>query len=1003
MGAADVVRAAIDRARLHPGEPVGDLSEAWRDVLAAIEAGPEPNDALLRALRLPDAVLAVPDPPRSLGAVLSHGNYPARLLTLEPAALDVLRHRAALHRDALLPDLIAAMEAHGPAPALGRTRTRIYLDLCRREIENAPLEEVGGGLSGLAAACTEAALRHLGLQEQVCVFGMGKLGGDELNFLSDIDLVFVHTDAIGENDRGELLRVHDGLRKLVRLLEGEAPWRPLFRVDLRLRPFGSRGPMSLSLGATEAYYERHGRNWERQVWLRARPIAGELAIGAELLRRLEPFRYRKSVSPAIFDEIAELMLRARRDADRSRVGKRIDLKLDEGGIREVEFTVQALQLLHGGRNPAVRRESTLGALDGLLAAGLVSDREHRDLSRAYRFLRRVEHRVQLAEGQQTHRLSEDPEDRLRVARRLAASRGRSLPTKVAAFDARVEEHRTRVRAIAATVTRPQDAPAQREIDRTVVLDLGAPADVRREALARFGVRDAAEVDAMLQHLGSRDDGAFSARGPARTGAERLLIACLDSADPDAALARLVEFAALRPAHYGVWRFLAESTTPGIDLVGLTAELFGTSEALSRGLIGFPVADGRLHDESIGLLLGAGATTLPDAHAVTSALADEPPDPRGLDATLLKFKHRQLCSIALHDLGHRPDPLEVGAALSHVADVCVRELLRDVARETARDRPGALGLRLAVFALGKFGMQAMDYGSDLDLLFVFDSDAQVQQPEAIRMGQRLVSRLSDRSHGLRFYEIDMRLRPSGRQGLLVSPLPGFARYHARRLPVWERLSLVRLRPVAETAIVRDPSASAEPGSLCDAVVEIVRASLLDPEGGSLPEIGHAVVDLKRRIESELARENRNTGYLNVKTGVGGSLELELLSSALALAHAPAHPDLLVRGVIESIERLGGHGVLAADEVRALCAAYRFERLLLNRLRMAHHGGIDDPDRFAQNSPRLTTLARRMGLPSRQHLLDQYRQASEVVRGAFERHLIRDIGNAARTHGHGPGDN
>jgi glutamate-ammonia-ligase adenylyltransferase len=286
-----------------------------------------------------------------------------------------------------------------------------------------------------------------------------------------------------------------------------------------------------------------------------------------------------------------------------------------------------------------------------------------------------------------------------------------------------------------------------------------------------------------------------------------------------------------------------------------------------------------------------------------------------------------------------------------------------------------------------------------------------------MGQRLVSRLSDRSHGLRFYEIDMRLRPSGRQGLLVSPLPGFARYHARRLPVWERLSLLRLRPVAEIVVARDgdPDRSTEPARLGSAVVEIVRRSLLDPEGGSLAEIGRAVVDLKQRIEVELARENRGpaadrpahgpdernglSGYVNVKTGVGGCLELELLTSALELAHAPAHPNLLVRGVVDGIERLGEHGILAPAEVRALCAAYRFERLLLNRLRMTHHGGIDDPDRFAQNSPRLTTLARRMGLPSRQNLLDQYQQASEVVRGAFERH----IGNAARSYGHGPGSN
>ena len=652
--------------------------------------------------------------------------------------------------------------------------------------------------------------------------------------------------------------------------------------------------------------------------------------------------------------------------------------------------MQALQLLHGGRNPAVRSPSTLVALDGLLAAGLVSDREHRDLSRAYRFLRRVEHRVQLAEGQQTHRLSDDPDVRGRIARRI----GNDLDT----FEERLQRHRGHVRSIAATITQPDEQPAavaQRERDQATRPRPGRTG--RHPAAMRSVPSECATLRRRTRSCSTWGPAptARSRRGaPRATARENLLLACLDSADPDGALARLVEFAALRPAHYGVWRVLAEGSGPGRDLVGLTAELFGTSDALSRGLIGFPVAGGHLHDESIGMLLDAGTEALPDTFEFT----DDPPDPRGVQAALLKFKHRHVCAIALHDLGHRPDALEVGAALSDVAEVIVRELLVDVAAETARERPAAAGLRMAVFALGKFGMQAMDYGSDLDLLFVFDSDGDtpVPQPEAIRLGQRLISRLSDRTHGSRLYEIDMRLRPSGRQGLLVSPLPGFNRYHARPLPVWERLSLVRLRPVAEVVVRGGGSGhGAGPARRCGG---------RDRAPHPRPAV-HAAGDRERRRRSPSAASRASSRARTAKPATSTSRRGSAVASSSSCSRPrwpwPTDGSIRISAFATSVtalERLGDAGVLAADEARALCAAYRFERLLLNRLRMAHGGGIDDPDRFAQNSPRLRTLARRMGLPSRQSLLDQYRHASDVVRGAFERHLS----NAARIYGHGPGD-
>ena len=1007
------------------------LDEAWTLALGELLHGPDPDGALLRACRLPDAVLTDGPLPRALCRLLHQGSYPARLLQLVPEARGLLepeRGGSPLH-EALVAELEAGMQTHGPDEALGRVRTREYLRMARRELEDAPLEEVGADLSTLAAACIEASLRHMQLAEQVAVFGMGKLGGFELNFLSDIDLVFVHADDLDEQTDGaeriSLRELHERLRTLVRMLEGRGAYRPLFRVDLRLRPFGARGPLSMSVSATESYYERYGRPWERQAWLRARVVAGSAPIGSEMLRRLSPFVHPRNIGPDIFGEIAELMHRARRDAGRRTLSSRalrrerpeagatpdvggVDLKLDAGGIREVEFSVQALQLLHGGKNPGIRSTSTLQALDSLLAAGLVSDREHRDLVEAYRWFRRVEHRLQLVEGQQTHRLPLEVEARALLAARLAdveAGRGEALRVEL---ERTLEQHRERVAAVARTMAgEPEgavaDDPHARAID--AVLDMGAPPDVRCAALRELGVRDPDEVEALLQHLHAREHGAFSERGTALRGAQNLLVACLDSADPDAAVARLVEFAAARPGHYAVWRFFAEPEVHGHDLVRLTAELFGTSESLSRGLIGFPVSRGPLRDESIGILQASTAPRLPDAHSLVRDFEDYEGDTRGLDASLLRFKHQQLVSIALHDLGRRPDPLEVGRSLSDLADLLLRVLARDLAAEFARDAR-LHGLRLGVFALGKYGMQAMDYGSDLDLIFVFDaadgSSGRDLQPHAIRAAQRLLSRLHARAMGMRLYEVDTRLRPSGRQGLLVSSLEGFRRYHGRSLPIWEKLALLRLRPITLVDVQPelgpprpaalhdplDPSAlvsAALPGSLGALVEEIVLDSLVaDGETADDAAIASAVRHLEHRIETELARETRS--HLHAKVGRGGALELELLISALQLRAAREHPHVLVRGIVEAIDALARIGALGEEEAGALSAAYRFQRRFLNRLRMTHTGGgLADPDRFSQNSPRLVALARRMGLPSRQALLDHFQEAREVVRGAFDRHL------------------
>ncbi|MBL4686918.1 MAG: hypothetical protein JKY37_20145, partial [Nannocystaceae bacterium] len=973
--------------------------------------------AARRALGLPPEIRRQTIP-TALARLLHQGSYPGRLCALAPDAVGVLGDDAdpsvPLDAGALTRELLQAMRDTDPDEAIGHLRTREYLRIARREVASAPLERVGADLSALVAACVQALLEHAGVADQVAVFGMGKLGGHELNFLSDIDLLLVHSDELGgteQEDRSAVIALHTTLRTLVRRLEGVGKWRPVFRVDLRLRPFGSRGPLSMSVSATEAYYERHGRPWERQAWLRGRRIAGSEALGDALEHRLRPFIYPRSIDASIFEEVAQLMARARRQAPANAgVPGGIDLKLDEGGIRTVEFAVQALQLMHAGRNPSLRSPSTMRTLDRLLVAGLISDREHGELLDAYRFFRRVEHRLQLAEGGQTHTIPADETARRLLAARLGISPDPGPSTQdstdpLPAFDRLMASHRARATAIAATMSGDSDVAVAAPI--TVILDSGAPEALRRDALATVGFRDPGEAEGLLSHLFARENAALNARGAAGRGAARLLTACLDSADPDMALVRFARFSRDRPAHYGVWRSFAEPDSPGWDLPRLTAELFGTSEALSAGLIGFPVGRGALPDDTIAVLRAAARHPLDDTSALGAAMASAPDDPRGLDATLLRFKHQQLVRIGIHDLGRRRDPLQIGRALADLADRVVRTVIRDLVAEPSLH--GGPWFDLAVLAIGKYGAQAMDYGSDLDLVFVYapannpaaqGSGAEVG-PAATRFAQRLIQRLSNRALGIRLYEIDTRLRPSGRQGLLVTSQAAFDRYHRRALPVWEKLAMLRMRSVAEVSVGPryvspdlSPEFTAGPGVTVAAAVagqlaahaEATVAAHLFPdapagpnESVSLAALGAAVGQLKRRIEGELAREDRQ--HINAKTGAGGSLELELLVSALQLRHGGAHRSVRARGIDAAIVALGAMGGLPQPVAATLRTNYGFQRLLLNRLRMMHSGGHADPDRFSVYSPRLPTLARRMGLPDADALLVQYRKCRATVRDAL----------------------
>lgn len=987
--------------------------DAWQQFVEGIGRGLDPRAAAARALSLPERAWArAPSP--VVARLLHEGTYPVRLMQLDPTLLDRLGHEELeLTRPALREEIRKLLAKHGVDEAVARVRNAVYLELARAEIDGCALEQVGPPLEALVGASLDVALdtRRPGLAEQVAIFAMGKLAGGELNYLSDVDFIFVHEDdddaSTASEQHARRMRVHDDLRAVLRMLEGPPRWRPVFRVDLRLRPFGSRGPLSLSAAATVRYYEAHGRDWERQVWLRATPLAGNLELGQRVVRALNPFVYRRTLGPEIFDEVEAIMARARRESRRNRLeAEGVDLKLDRGGIREIEFFVQALALMHAGRRPELRSPSTLSSLDRLAAAGLLSDHEHRVLVDGYRWLRRVEHRVQLGDGQQTHRVPSDPRALDALAHRLYDSGDLDAPGAEALRQrlVRTRSEVCEVTALFGDEEAPQRPPeARRSWARDVILDEGSPRALTIDALSSLGVRDPDEAAALLAHLDSRPDGPWKERGAARKGANRLLLACLDSADPDGALRRLAEFAARRPAHYALWRHLAEPSQR--ELVQRMADLFGASEALSRGLIG---SSGAADDDgALRLLLASHDAGLPtskdlarawEPHALGLAkLTDPRAQGEELRRELLVFKAEQFVRIGSHDFARAPDPIEVGRALSRLADHIVAALAGSVAGAAAQDaklqQAGLTSLTIVAFAMGKYGMEAMDYGSDLDLFFVFDGrgPGPLTHP-ASRLARRFISQLQGSSARDRLYEVDMRLRPSGGQGLLVSGLDGFRSYHAKGLPVWERLAMLRARPVAHMQL---GSEAPDPGALAAQVEAILQRSCIGNDDASHLSPDHVatqVRDLKARIERELSRETRMTR--DVKTGRGGVLEFELLVGALQLIHshagaaapAGAPPREGAKDVLHALSALADAGHVPGERARALAESYRFMRRLLNRLRMQSVGSAaHNPDRFDINSPRLSALARRMGVASDEALVDAHARHAQRIRDAFEAYL------------------
>jgi [glutamine synthetase] adenylyltransferase / [glutamine synthetase]-adenylyl-L-tyrosine phosphorylase len=974
----------------------------WGDLIDAVaEGAPDPADSRRRVERFCEAAAAEgldatlcgadphPDAARILRLCCQRAPYLATLLCRDPyrllrvAADPYLRREKPAAAIAAVVDEAAAADAAAVQTGLRRARADELVRLGVRELELGLDTEVGRELAHLADACFDAAIRFHDAalrgrhgppryvdddgtrrDAALCVIGMGKLGGEELNFASDVDVIYVYSSDHG--DAGGL-SLHEYFAKLATAvtaaLSEVTAEDVVFRVDLRLRPEGSRGAIANSLAQLERYYETFGRPWERQAWLKARPAAGDGGLGAAVMELMRPFVHPRHTAPTIVDQVRDLNRRIKAElVAPARVHGGFDVKNGDGGIREIEFFVQALQLIHAGRDPHLRARGTLTALDQLLFAGLVADDEHLALYRAYRWLRHVEHLLQLDSGLQTQTVPADPQTRALLARRLGVA-------DLARFEADLARHTGAVARLFATLG-DGDGDADAAPPWIAQLIAGElPADRERELLARLGLAD---VDAAARELDRHRRRPGSPLGPAATGVAAqigpaLLEEIASSADPDQALRHLGDLVARRGPAASLWRLCADRR----PILRLLVSILGASEYLARSLVDRP----ELLDLFVAVPAARGVDVAGRLAAVTAA---DPDDEELVWSALAEAKNLGVLQVGLADFAGTLDPLEVCAELTHIAEATLgaafeRVAAGIVARHGVARHADGTPATMAVLGLGKLGGRELGYAADLDVVFVYSDDGESDGARPLdnveymtRLAQRLVGGLHARTPRGRLYELDARLRPSGSQGLLVSSLSGWKRYHERGARLWERQALIKLRPVAG-----DPALGA-------AVAAHAHDQVWGRPPGDPAAIAREVAAMRDRIERELGSPS------DLKVGRGGIIDVEFAAQLVQLACGHDHPELRTPSTAAALRAAAAADVADPAALALLEDGYRFLRRIEHRLRVVN----DMPVQRLPDDPReLEKLARRAGFPSGAVLRDRTARWRDDIRRAYEQILSR----------------
>lgn len=753
-----------------------------------------------------------------------------------------------------------------------------------------------------------------GEQQQMVIIGMGKLGGQELNFSSDIDMIFAFPEAGATDGKRDLDNQTFFTRvgqRMIAILGQTTADGIVYRVDMRLRPFGEVGALALSFDAMEHYYETHGREWERYALIKARVMAGDKTNGAELMTRLRPFVFRRYLDYGSVEQLRDMKAMINREAERR--GKYQDVKLGTGGIREIEFTAQLFQLMRGGRIPELRCRSLLPTLDVLLAQQLLSAEEFALLRSAYHFLRRTENRLQMWNDEQTHSLPVTPERQLYLAQSMGFADWER-------FYAELNRHQMGVADI---------------FQRMFALDTHSK-----------GSQPLPEHPAIQELLNSRLYNTLTDTGRSRLN--RLLPALLDAcnalADAEQALQRCLRIVQKIAPRSGYIAMLADNPGALEQFVRLVNDsLWVTTQLTDHPILLDQLLDARQ------LYTPLDRQQLGDALRLELERVDQG-DTEQVMERLRQFKQAQVLRVAAADITGVLPLMKVSDQLTWIAEAVLEETQRHVwdtmalqtGVPTYKDDNGNIQeAGFAIIGYGKLGGLELGYGSDLDIIFLHDSHGQAQQTNGkkvlenavfyARFAQKIIHTLTTFTSAGRLYETDTRLRPSGASGLLVSSLNAFRTYQQEKAWVWEHQALLRARVITGSAALR-------------AGFDAIRREVLCRPRDTA-ELRKEVITMRQKMWESLG--SKSESVFNLKKDPGGITDIEFMVQFLILAHAHEHPELVVwSDNIRQLESLQQVGILSAEQADTLADAYRTLRDRIHELSLQEQDAKVEASQFAR---------------------------------------------------------
>ena len=982
------------------------------DLLATTSAGPQLGKFSADQIRI---IVALFSGSRALsGLLVAHPDW---LPILEAGRLKFPRRAQGFQREVegWLKPKLAARDYSGALTELRRLKQREMLRIAARDLARlGNVVEITREISDMADVCLDTVWRICRQQfvekfgrpfhqdaegrwqpTEFCVLGMGKLGGQELNYSSDVDVLLLYDDegevfkeppmkgwgespsspdlkkggrldGVSPHQQTRTLSNHQFFNRLAETFAAEVSRMTaegfLFRIDLRLRPEGDAGPLARSLESYENYYAQWGQTWERMMLIKARCVAGDEGLAAEFLEMIQSFRFPPSLSADVLREVAAVKDRIEREVVRAEELER-NVKLGRGGIREIEFVVQSLQILHAGRLPFLQTAQTLPCLAKLAQYKLLAEEEAQQLDAAYRFLRDVEHRLQMEENQQTHIIPEDRPARLRLARLMGCQS--------------LEEFETALKTHAGNVRRVYDqllkAETTRPAESILPAEFGGAEAEWKDLLAAHSFREPETAVRLLKEFA--EGPGYVHVSPHTTELVRQLIlkflalcpkkesevrsskpkASPPSAnrnrqspilsDPDRVLTRLesfIEAYGTRTALFEMWN----SNPPAFELLLL---LFDRSEFLAEVAIRNPdlvddlVNSGRLRQHK----------TAPEIlKDLRYGLADE-----DQFLWLRRYHEAEMMRLGLRDILGLADFGRNLEELSALADACLQYAVEVVMRKNKIKRPP-----FVIIGLGKLAGCEMDYGSDLDIVFVADAKTR-ELAEFQRPAVEVMDLLSRRTEQGTVFQTDARLRPDGEKGLLVNTLDAYEEYYRKRAQLWEIQALTRTRPVAG-----DPALGAKFQKLAATLTNFSKPSR--PLAACSPDWKGQIHRMRLRIEKE--RTPRGQDDLAIKTGKGGFMDAEFIAQALCLENGWQEANTL-----RALERGRATGVL--PDADKLIENYRRLRLVEGILRRwSYEGETVLPD----DAPAYYRVSVRCGFATP----DEFRKALAQWRGA-----IREVYN------------